>query len=175
MNKYKLYCNFHGWVEVISSSTPTKCPIVGTDTIKTDSIVIEEEDIVICSNDPTPKELTLEEYKQIRYNEIDCRSGELISEGFTYQSKVFSLSTTAQINILALDETRNDPALTYPIKYNTIDDVYSYDVVDSTDLHSMYLTALATKKGVLDSGTTLKTSIRNATTQAEVDAIIDNR
>lgn len=175
MNKYKLYCTFHGWVEVISSNTPTKCPIVANDTIKTDSIVIEEEDIVICSSDPTPKELTLEEYKQIRYNEIDCRSSELISQGFTYQSKVFSLSVSAQTNILALDNTRDDPALTYPIKYNTIDDVDSYDVIDSTDLHNMYLTALATKKGVLDSGTTLKTSVRTATTQAEVDAVIDNR
>lgn len=175
MNKYKLYCTFHGWQEVISSSTPTKCPITETDTIKANSVIIEEEDIVICSSDPTPKELTLEEYKQIRYNEIDCKSGELISQGFTYQSKVFSLSQNAQINLLALDETRNDPALTYPIVYNTIDDVDTYNVTDATDLHNMYLTALATKKGILDSGTTLKTSIRNATTEAEVDAVIDNR
>lgn len=175
MNKYKLYCTFHGWVEVISSSTPTKCPIVANDTIKTDSIVIEEEDILICSDDPTPKELTLSEHKQIKYNEIDCKSGELVSGGFVYQNKTFSLSTTAQINILALDETRNDSALSYPIIYNTIDDTDSYSVIDAIDLHNMYLTALATKKSFLDSGTALKNSVRNATTQAEVDAVIDNR
>ena len=173
MNKYKLYCNFHGWVEVIASETPTKCPIVETDTIKSNSIVIIEEDIYI--NDGTPTELPLEEYKELRYHEIDAKTTDIILLGFTYQSKIFSLSQNAQINLLALDETRNDPALTYPIIYNTIDDLDSYTVVDSTDLHTMYLTALATKKGVVDSGTNLKTSIRNATTQAEVDAIIDNR
>jgi hypothetical protein len=175
MNKYKLYCTFHGWVEVISSSTPTKCPIVETDTIKSDSIVIEEEDVEVCFSDPTYKELTLEEYKQLRYNEIDCKSQELISNGFIYQSKTFSLSTTAQINILGLDEVRNDPALTYPIIYNTIDDLETYDIIDATNLHNMYLSALATKKGILDSGTNLKNSVRNCTTEAEVDAIIDNR
>jgi hypothetical protein len=173
MNKYKLYCTFHGWTEVISSSEPTKCPIVPTDTIKTDSITILEEDIYI--NDGTPTELSLDEYKELRYHEIDSKTTEIILLGFTYQSKVFSLSQNAQINLLALDETRDDPALTYPIIYNTIDDLDSYTVVDSTDLHTMYLTALATKKGIVDSGTVLKTSIRNATTEAEVDAVIDNR
>ena len=173
MNKYKLYCEVHGWVEVLSTNIPTKCPIVDTDSIRTDSVVIVEEDIYF--NDGTLTELTLGDYKQLRYHEIDQRTGELILQGFVYQTKTFSLSTNAQTNILALDNTRDDPALTYPIKYNTLDDLDSYDVVDSADLHSMYLTALATKKATVDSGTVLKTSIRNANTQAEVDAVIDNR
>lgn len=173
MNKYKLYCTFHGWVEVISSDLPTKCPIIQTDTIKVDSIVVIEEDIFI--NDGTPTELILSEYKELRYHEIDQRTGELISQGFTYQSKVFSLSANAQTNILALDNSRDDPALIYPINYNTIDDLDSYDVVDSNDLHSMYLTALQTKKGHVDSGTVLKDTIRNAVDQQAVDLIIDAR
>ena len=69
MNKYKLYCTFHGWVEVISSDLPTKCPIIQTDTIKVDSIVVIEEDIFI--NDGTPTELILSEYKELRYHDID--------------------------------------------------------------------------------------------------------
>lgn len=173
MNKYKIYCSVDGWVEVISSSVPTQCPIDNAHSVTTDSAVIIEENIEV--NDGTLTEVSLDDYKQLRYKEIDNRTGELISQGFTYQSKVFSLSANAQTNILALDNTRDDPALTYPIKYNTIDDLDSYDVVDSTDLHTMYLTALSTKKGHVDSGTTLKTSVRNATTKAEVDAVIDNR
>jgi hypothetical protein len=173
MNKYKIYCSVDGWVEVIASSVPTQCPIDNAHSVVADSGVLIDTDV--CLSDGTLTNVTLDEYKKLRYCEIDVRTGELISQGFVYQSKIFSLSTSAQTNILALDSTRDDPALTYPIKYNTIDDSDSYDVVDSTDLHNMYLTALATKKGHLDSGTVLKTSIRDAATKADVDAIIDNR
>jgi hypothetical protein len=88
---------------------------------------------------------------------------------------VFSLSANAQTNILALDNTRDDPALSYPIEYSTIDDLDNYFVADSTDLHNMYLTALATKKAHVDSGTLLKDNIRDATTEAAVELIVDNR
>jgi len=117
----------------------------------------------------------LSQLKAYRYMLIDQKTGELISNGFVYATLTFSLSQNAQINILALDETRDDPALTYPIVYNTIDDLDSYDVVDATDLHTMYLTALATKKGVMDSGTALKQQIRDAVDIAAVNAIEDNR
>ena len=119
--------------------------------------------------------LTLEQYKEMRYKEIDTRTAEIITQGFTYQNKVFSLSQNAQINILAINETREDPALSYPIIYNTIDDLDSYSVTDATDLHNMYLTALGTKKGVVDSGTALKDSVRIAVNETEVELIIDNR
>lgn len=118
---------------------------------------------------------TLDELKSYRCKEIDIKTGELISNGFTYQSKQFSLSQSAQANLLGLEISKDDPAITYPITYNTIDDIDTYDVVDSADIHSMYLTALGTKKGVIDSGTALKSQIRAATTIDEVNSVIDNR
>jgi len=121
------------------------------------------------------KALTLEEYKAARYVEIDERTGELILQGFSYGGKVFSLSQNAQINILGLNQTRNDPALTYPIIYNTIDDLDNYSIVSPEELHTMYLTALGTKKAVVDSGSNLKEAIRTAASEAEVEQIIDNR
>jgi len=171
MNKYKIYCETDGWVEVVASSLPTQCPINGGHAVKSVSII--EENISV--NDGTLTDLTLDDYKRLRYFEIDIRTGELISQGFTYQGKMFSLSANAQTNILALDNTRDDSALSYPITYNTIDDLDSYNVVDSTDLHNMYLTALVTKKGHVDSGTTLKNNIRIAINESEVDLIVDNR
>jgi hypothetical protein len=123
----------------------------------------------------TIQALSLEEYKDVRYKEIDARTEEKILLGFSYQGKVFSMSANAQTNILALDNTRDDPALIYPITYNTLDDLDSYNVVDSTDLHNMYLTALATKKAWVDSGTLLKDSVRDAIDEQAVQAIIDNR
>ena len=63
--------------------------------------------------------MSLEELKTYRYSEIDNRTGELIGQGFTYATKTFSLSLNAQINISALNQSRDE--LTYPINYNTID------------------------------------------------------
>lgn len=173
MNKYKIYCSVDGWVEVIASSVPTQCPIDSAHSVTLESAVILEEDIYV--NDGTLTDVTLDDYKALRYHEIDTKTEEKIGLGFSYAGKVFSLSANAQTNILALDNTRDDPALSYPIEYSTIDDLDNYFVQNSTDLHNMYLTALATKKSWVDSGTTLKDSVRTATTHAEVDTIIDNR
>ena len=173
MNKYKIYCEVDGWVEVIASSVPTQCPIDNAHNVTLGSAVIIEEDIYI--NDGTLTDVTLDDYKVLRYHEIDYKTGEKIKLGFSYAGKVFSLSANAQTNILALDNTRDDPAMSYPIEYSTIDDLDNYFVQDSTDLHNMYLTALATKKSWVDSGTTLKDSIRDAIDEQAVQAIIDTR
>lgn len=121
------------------------------------------------------KGLTFLEYKDLRFEEIDNRTFELISNGFTYNGLVFSLSQNAQINILGMDATRFDPAMNYPIEYSTLDDLNHYSVVDADDLHSMYLAALGTKKYYVDSGTVLKDAVRNAIDENAVSLIIDNR
>jgi len=119
--------------------------------------------------------VSLSEYKQTKTDAIDDRSEELILAGYTYASKQFSLSSNAQTNILAMDTNRVDPAITYPITFNTIDDQDTYDVANATDMHGMFLTALGTKKAILDSGTALKNSVRAAVDKAGVDAVVDNR
>lgn len=119
--------------------------------------------------------LDLDQYKACRFKEIDARTFELISQGFTYQSLVFSLSQNAQINISGMHQSRDDVAVTYPIAYSTLDDLNHYNVEDSADLHVMYLTALGTKKAHVDSGTVLKDAIRDAVDADAVLAVIDNR
>lgn len=113
------------------------------------------------------------QYKEYRYAEIDSRSGELISEGFVYGGKTFSLSSNAQLNLTGADSARAD--LTYPVTWNNIDDTDTLDVADATDMHNMYLQALGTKKAHLDSGTALKEQIRNAVDRAAMEAVVDNR
>jgi hypothetical protein len=174
MDLYKIYCETDGWIEVISESEPTVCPIDGGHSLRAGSATLLQNDVK-TNFEGHHTELALSKYKELRYNEIDYRTGELIAQGFVYATKTFSLSENAQTNILALDNTRDDPALSYPIEYNTIDDSDSYSVVDSTDMHSMYLTALATKKAHLDSGTVLKQQIRSAADEAAVNGVIDNR
>jgi hypothetical protein len=117
----------------------------------------------------------LEAYKLQIFEEINERTAELIEGGYSYSGFNFSLSDRAQTNILALYSTKDDPVLSYPIKFNTIDDLNTFDAVNASEIANMYYSALATKKGYLDSGTVLKEQIRNATTQTEVDSISDNR
>jgi len=174
MNLYRVFCEIHGWLEIISTAVPTVCPVDDGDTLRAESATVLQQGIR-TNEDGYYTEVSLDNYKLLKNNAIDDRTGELISSGYNFTGKQFSLSANAQTNILALDNSRDDPALTFPIEYNTIDDADSFFIPDSTTLHGMYLTALATKKGVVDSGTSLKNQVRAAIDEAEVDAVIDNR
>jgi hypothetical protein len=113
--------------------------------------------------------------KQTRYAEIDARTDELIAAGFTYASKQFSLSLASQNKMMGTHQVKDDPALTYPVEWNTIDDTDSYSIADAADLDAFYLQALGTVRAHLDSGTSLKNSIRAAADTAAVDAVVDSR
>ena len=117
----------------------------------------------------------LDSYKRTKFEEINERTAKLIEGGYTYSGFNFSLSDRAQTNILALYSTKDDPILIYPIKFNTIDDLDTFEAVNASDIANLYYSALATKKSYLDSGTVLKEQIRAATTQAEVNSISDIR
>lgn len=171
MNKYKLYCETDGWVEVVSSTEPTVCPIDNAHTVRAGSVILVESNVDTL--DSAYENLTLEEYKGIRFKQIDAKTQELISQGFTYATMQFSLSSNAQINLLGLELDK--AILTYPIEWNNIDDTDKYMIVDVTDATNFHIASLTTKKTHLDSGSALKQSIRDCTTKAEVDAVVDNR
>lgn len=118
---------------------------------------------------------SLEHYKNIKYKNIDERTDELISRGFNYAGKMFSLSLPAQIRLLGINQVRNDPNLTYPIRWNTIHDNDYYEIANPEDFHLFYMKSLATYRAHVDVGTALKDQVREATSKAEIDAIIDNR
>ena len=95
--------------------------------------------------------------------------------GYVYNDLRFSLDEKSQTNILALYSTKDDNILSYPISWNTIDDLKVFDILDSQTINNLYYTALATKKSYLDSGTILKNRVRLANTIEDVDLINDNR
>lgn len=113
--------------------------------------------------------------KRIKYKAIDARTDEIIAAGFTFGGKQFSLAATAQMKMVGTHEVKDDPALTYPIEWNTIDDNDTISLQNATDLHNFYLTGVGTMRSVLDSGTSLKGQVRAATTKAEIDAVVDPR
>lgn len=115
---------------------------------------------------------SLERYKTKKKLAIDLKTQQLIGQGFTYASKIFSLSANAQLywsNLL------NIPSGDFPLTVNTLDDLDSYNIADTTDAQGMYGAALSAVKGHLTSGTALKEQVRAATTKAEVDAVVDSR
>lgn len=178
MDKYKLYNETKNiWECVIASAIPTILPDNPGDTLKPNSQVIILADVKTNSEGiAVDVNVSLADYKALKYKAIDDKTGELVLAGFEYPASsgnMFSLSQNAQINISALNQSRDDIA--YPIIYNTLDDINSYNVVDATDMHNMYLTALATKKTSIDSGSALKSQVRAAVDRVEVDAVIDNR
>jgi hypothetical protein len=118
---------------------------------------------------------SLEVAKSLKAAAIDARTEALISEGFTFSSKQFSLSVNSQLKLIGAFAARSDPAMTYPIKWNNKDDTDTISIADAAGLLSFYLTGVAAMRGHLDSGTALKDDVRAASTVAEVEAITDTR
>jgi len=119
------------------------------------------------------KGLDLAEYKAFRIDEIDSKTNDLIALGYVYQGYTFPLSQNGQINLLGMITTKD--YLPYPINLNNINDTAVYQIQNATDLSNLYMTALATKKAILDSGTALKQQINAAIDELAVSLIIDNR
>lgn len=111
--------------------------------------------------------------KKAKNAAIDRRTRQLIDGGFTFNSKKFSLSASAQLSLIAAKAAGAD--LTFPVKWNTKDDSGTESFVDGPALKAFFLTGLAAARGYIDGGTTLKDSVRAAADVAAVDAVVDNR
>jgi len=175
MNLYRVYCETHGWIEIISTAVPTVCPIDNGDTLRSGSATVIEQDIKI-NPEGYYTELSLDNYKLLRFDEIDRRTAELIFQGFEYppaSGNIFSFSTNAQSNLLGTYSAKE--LLTYPFGWSFKDDHGVYQIADATEMANFFLTALGTKKAWQDSGTALKQAVEAAIDEAEVDAVIDNR
>lgn len=106
---------------------------------------------------------------------INLKTDAMIAAGFMYNSKNFSLSIESQSKMTAAYQIRNEPAMVWPIRWNTRDDQDAHELVDAAELAVFYMTAVGTIRAILDSGTALKDAVRAATTVAEVDAVVDPR
>lgn len=130
----------------------------------------------LLTKDAISDSISLSEYKQLRYGQVDIRTGELILQGFEYpvsSGKIFSFSENAQNNLLGTFAAKD--LLGYPFPWNTKDDSESYGIADATEMATFFMTALASKKSHQDSGTAKKTQIRNAATRVAAEAVLDER
>ena len=175
MDRYRMYNDTKDqWEFVISDVEPTVLPDNPGDTVRAGSISITHQDIKV--NDGTAKQLTLPDYKLLRFNEIDAKTAVLIFQGFEYppaSGNIFSFSTNAQSNLLGTYSAKE--LLTYPFAWSYKDDHGVYQIAAVAEMSNFFLTALATKKAWQDSGTALKQAVEAAIDEAGVDAVIDNR
>lgn len=119
---------------------------------------------------------TLDEYRGPKFAAIDKKTRKLIALGYEYPAasgNILSLSKEAQLTLVEKNEDRAD--LSYSQSFNTIDDLDTVSIADATAMHSMYNTAIGVKDGHLDTGTSLKDSVRAAANKAAVDAVTDSR
>jgi len=115
--------------------------------------------------------INLEANKTALIKKIDEKTQYLISQGFSFDGEQFSLSEPAQINWLGL-KTLED-VITWPIEITAKSDG-SYSLAQS-NLTFFLGTGKATIQAYIDSGRNLKIATNNATTQAELDAVVDGR
>jgi len=169
MKKYQVYCNTDKtWETVISSAEPTQCPVNPAHEIHSPRVIKE----AVLVRDGSHLDVTLNDLKQLRINEIDLRTQELIEQGFVYNSQTFSLSSSAQRNWLAVEQFKD--SLTYPFGISTKDSG-QYLIADATEAHTFSLTALGAAETHYSSGRALKQSVKSAVDAAAVDAVVDNR
>lgn len=113
----------------------------------------------------------LNKNKALRSLDIDQKTNRLINIGFTHDEKKFSLSIPAQINWNALKNNTGD--FTWPVIVSTNED--GEFSLPEADVSAFWNKGKNHIKGYLDSGRTLKLQCKAAVTQAELDAIHDDR
>ena len=102
---------------------------------------------------------------------VDRKTKQLISQGFTFDGRQFSLSLPAQKNWLGL-KTLED-ILQWPVKITTIDDL-EYSLAQS-DLNAFLLKGEQTLQTHLDNGRSIKNAMKTAATLQDLALIKDNR
>lgn len=115
----------------------------------------------------------LSEVKGKAFERIDRKTTGLISQGFRYQTKTFSLSPSAQRTYNGL--ARRKGSWVYPVVLNTLDDLDTLVLASEAEVQAFDDAAAGAVRAALDSGTALKGYVRAAKTLAEVAVVQDSR
>lgn len=166
----------------IKAEFPDKAFVVRCDGLEVnvdfeEELTSEEEltlDQIIADTKAGHPVAALQCVKEKKNKEIDQRTVELISDGFTYDGEQFSLSIEAQSNWDGLEYCVKEGYLTPPTDVSTINDG-EYILADASGVHAFYQTAVGTKKARLDSGRALKQQVNDCDSITGVLAIEDNR
>jgi hypothetical protein len=122
--------------------------------------------------------LYLDPEKDRRIAAINAHTENLIeTNGFEFppsSGNCFALDAGARENWSGLAEADDRGLLSYPQSVGT-KDFDDYEILDAAAFGNFYATALGTVKAQREAGQALRKQIRDATTRAAVDAVVDNR
>lgn len=121
---------------------------------------------------------SLDTAKQLKCDQIDMRTKELILRGFEHPAssgQFFSLSIEGQTRVHGVMSLRNDPTWVYPVRWNTVDDLGVHELKDAAEVEAFFHSGANTLRARVDSGTELKNAVRAAQTLEEVAAVVDGR
>lgn len=110
----------------------------------------------------------IDSFKSYLYGLIDKRTETQIFQGFTFDSKLFSMSLSAQINWSNLFFI---PDALFPLSIMTKDEE-NYTLALSNRA-SFYGAALTHKNTALQTGNTLKQQVKDSTTISELETILN--
>lgn len=117
--------------------------------------------------------LSLADLKLIYYRQIDLRTQEVLARGFTYSGVNVSLSTAAQVRYEAMKDLTN---LLASITIEAADDTQPPLVLTTLLAIGAFVDAeRAYVRTIWADANALKKQVRDATTQAAVEAVVDTR
>lgn len=119
----------------------------------------------------------LMEAQLAKYTAIDRHTKVLINGGFEYPASsgdFFSLSQSAQDSLMELNAIRDESGV-LPLDWNHKNDKGQLTLANSTAARAFIVVAFKALRGHIDGGTTLKESVRQASTAGEVDDVVDTR
>lgn len=117
---------------------------------------------------------SLDDYKYTKNENIDSTTGKLIQLGGVFENEVFSLSESAQKYWIGLKINSDCGAIVFPYKVSRKDST-RHTLTDTAHLDGLWFTISGTVAAHLQSGADLRDLVNAATTEAEVDAVQDNR
>jgi predicted dienelactone hydrolase len=110
--------------------------------------------------------------KRGRINTADRKTTQLIEAGFAYGGHTFSASLAAQVKWAGAYVARE--ALTYPLQLPDIDNAL-VELPDAAAVAGAYGALVQHVQAVLASGAVLKQRLKEATSEGELNAIVDDR
>lgn len=114
-------------------------------------------------------------YKEKRFNQISKRTDEILKNGFIHDSHEFTLDINFRNQLGILADLAGEGLISYPIRVICKNEFETYQLANNAALRNLYIAMAQSYKQLMSSDVDLKKQIADATTKAEIDAVVDSR
>lgn len=166
------------WMELVQTVLPGKDFQIAGDgpyLVVFDDILTPSEITALDQSHTDWDPAELEVLRKVRYAEFDKKTVDLVLEGFTWGGVLLPLDALSQERYTQAWNCRNEPAFTYPADFSGVINDTKVTCADADDVDDMYTQCVIKVRERNDSGESLKQQVRDATTVAAINAVVDNR